>query len=72
MAEESDAVVEVEVAWLASWTTGYSEELGAVALVLRSADGVEFGVTMPPDEAIVMGQQLSELGFLFTTPVASA
>ena len=72
MTEESDAVVEVEVAWLVSWTTGYCEELGAVALVLRSADGVEFGVSMPPDEAMVMGQQLSQLGLLFTAPVASA
>lgn len=72
MAEKSDAVVEVEVAPLMSWTTGYSQEQGAVALVLRTADGVEFGVSMPPDEAMVMGKQLSELGLMFTTPVASA
>ena len=72
MSEKLDEAIEVEVVPLISWTTGYSEKEGAVALVLRSADGVEFGVTMPPDDAMVMGRQLGDLGLLFATPVTSA
>lgn len=72
MTEKPDAVMEVEVTRLDSWTTGYSQEEGAVVLVLRTADGVEFGVTMPPEEAMVMGNQLSELGLMFSTAIARA
>lgn len=61
-----------EVSDLAEWTTGYSEEQGSVALVLRNADREEFGVVMPPSEALTMGAQLSELGLRFTPAAASA
>lgn len=69
---KADTVKEVEVAELDAWTTGYSDEQGAIALILRNAAGEEFGVMMPPEEAIVLGKQLGELGLLFTTPIASA
>lgn len=71
MVEEPDAVKEVEVGQLAAWTTGYSEEQGSVALILRTTDGREFGVMMPPEDAMTMGGQLSSLG-LQLTPAASA
>lgn len=69
---EREQVKVVEVSDLAEWTTGYSVEQGSVALVLRNADGEEFGVVMPPSEALTMGTQLSELGLRFTPAAASA
>lgn len=69
---EPEEVKEVEVVQLDGWTTGYSNEQGSVALILRNAAGQEFGVVMPPEEAMLMGKQLSDLGLMFTAPVASA
>lgn len=69
---EREKVIVFEVAQLEGWTTGYSEEHAAVALILRNADGVEFGVVMPPAEAMTMGDQLSKLGLEFTPAKASA
>lgn len=71
MVEPEQARV-VEVSDLTEWTTGYCEEQGLVALILRSADGEEFGVVMPPSEALAMGAQLSELGLRFTSDAAHA
>lgn len=69
---QPEVPIEVDVARLAQWTTGYSEEEGAVALILRNADGEEFGVVMPPEDAMAMGAQLSDLGLRFTPAAASA
>lgn len=71
MAEAEKGEV-VEVKHLAAWTTGYSEEHGSIALVLCNTEGQEFGVVMPPAEALAIGAQLSELGLRFTPTVASA
>ena len=70
--DEGGGVKEAGGAELDAWTTGYSDEQGAVALILRNAAGEEFVVMMPPEEAMAMGKQLSEIGLLFTRPVASA
>lgn len=71
MTEQPALVVEAEVSELAAWTTGYSQEEGAVALILRTPDGDQFGVIMAPEEALNMGAELSKLGLMFTPAVAS-
>jgi hypothetical protein len=68
--EEPKVVKEVEVDELDAWTTGYSDEQRAVALILRNAAGEEFGVMMPPEEAMAMGKQLSKIGLLFSTALS--
>lgn len=72
MTEQPALLVEAEVSELSAWTTGYSEEEGAVALILRTPDGDQFGVMMAPGEALNMGAELTKLGLLFSPAVASA
>lgn len=72
MNDHLGAVKELDVAELDAWSTGYSDEQRAIALILRNAAGEEFGVTMLAEEAMAMGKQLGELGLLFSTAIARA
>lgn len=65
MSADEEPMEEVEVAELSEWTTGYSIEDGAVALILTASDGQRMAVAMPPQMADEMGAALSGLASRF-------